>query len=257
MVCLANGHWKVIVMKGYHAVIVFLILSASALFSGVRSYRLTESCIVEDMNRALELTLKEKLEEWLTPDTIRNYRRHLRMEELRRRSYVYYAMDDRHRGLTSAKMRWQGSGRAILFQSYANCSVASVWSMSDQSVSMSLSLLSLLWMVFAMMYFRKHRQRVIVLGNIVYDEVKKTFYDVRHAPVRFTPMQHALMLMFYTTECHVLDKQKICDTLWPKKPDASETLYTLVKRLKPIVEEKGNLRIVSERGKAYRLVVKG
>jgi DNA-binding SARP family transcriptional activator len=55
------------------------------------------------------------------------------------------------------------------------------------------------------------------------------------------------------SEGHRLSKQEICDTLWPRKPDASATLYTLVKRLKPVVEEQGGLQIKSERGKEYIL----
>ena len=49
---------------------------------------------------------------------------------------------------------------------------------------------------------------------------------------------------------------EICDALWPKKPDAHETLYTLVRRLKPVIEQQSDLKIVSDRSKAYRLVIK-
>ena len=64
------------------------------------------------------------------------------------------------------------------------------------------------------------------------------------------------MRMFFHADNHQLSKQKICNALWPKKPDASETLYTLIRRLKPIAEEKGNLEIISERGKDYQLRVR-
>ncbi len=50
---------------------------------------------------------------------------------------------------------------------------------------------------------------------------------------------------------HQLSKQEICDALWPKKPDASETLYTLIRRIKPVIEQNSNLMIESERGKSY------
>ena len=49
---------------------------------------------------------------------------------------------------------------------------------------------------------------------------------------------------------------EICDALWPKKPDASDTLYTLIKRLKPIVEQHSGLKVESDRSKAYRLTIK-
>ena len=55
---------------------------------------------------------------------------------------------------------------------------------------------------------------------------------------------------------HQLSKQEICDALWPKKPDASETLYTLIRRIKPVIELNSNLMIESERGKSYRLIIR-
>ena len=50
--------------------------------------------------------------------------------------------------------------------------------------------------------------------------------------------------------------QEICDHLWPKKPDATDTLYTLIKRVKPIIEANSNLKIESDRGKSYTLEIK-
>ena len=61
------------------------------------------------------------------------------------------------------------------------------------------------------------------------------------------------MEMFFRSETHLLSKAEICDALWPKKPDASDTLYTLIRRLKPIVEAHSDLKIEADRGKAYEL----
>ena len=66
----------------------------------------------------------------------------------------------------------------------------------------------------------------------------------------------SFMEMFMMTESHSLSKQEICDRLWPKKPDASDTLYTLIKRVKPILESNSNLKIESYRGKSYTLKLK-
>ena len=54
----------------------------------------------------------------------------------------------------------------------------------------------------------------------------------------------------------VVGKQEICDQLWPKKPDASDTLYTLIRRIKPIIEVHSSLKIESDRGKSYSLRIK-
>ena len=75
-------------------------------------------------------------------------------------------------------------------------------------------------------------------------------------PFKFTPMQHQLMQLFFNNTHHQLSKQEICDALWPKKPDASETLYTLIRRIKPVIEQNSNLMIESERGKSYRLIIR-
>lgn len=74
--------------------------------------------------------------------------------------------------------------------------------------------------------------------------------------IHLTPMQHSLLKMFITSDTHTLSKQEICDQLWPKKPDASDTLYTLIKRIKPIIETHSTLKIESDRGKSYSLKLK-
>ena len=69
-------------------------------------------------------------------------------------------------------------------------------------------------------------------------------------------MQQQLLEMFFRSEAHQLSKTEICNALWPKKPDASETLYTLIRRLKPVIEQHSDLKIESDRGRAYELTVK-
>lgn len=84
----------------------------------------------------------------------------------------------------------------------------------------------------------------------------RTFRGLQAAagePVRLTPMQHRLLAMFFAAEGHSLSHREICDALWPKKPDASDTLYTLIRRLRCVVEQRSSLRIESDRGRAYRL----
>ena len=74
--------------------------------------------------------------------------------------------------------------------------------------------------------------------------------------IHLTPMQHSLLEMFITAETHTLSKQEICNRLWPKKPDANDTLYTLIKRIKPILETHSTLKIESDRGRSYSLKIK-
>ena len=97
--------------------------------------------------------------------------------------------------------------------------------------------------------------RLITLGNLSLSTRDDCFYDDHRERLHLTPMQYALMEMFYLNDAHRLTKPHICRALWPGKDNADETLYTLIRRLKPILESHSNLRISSDRGRAYVLEV--
>lgn len=107
-------------------------------------------------------------------------------------------------------------------------------------------------------YIKRKRPELIAqgisYGGIVFYNDK--FMTLSGEQIRLTPMQHSLLEMFITSDTHTLSKQHICDRLWPKKPDASDTLYTLIKRIKPIIETHSTLKIQSDRGKSYSLIIK-
>ena len=52
-----------------------------------------------------------------------------------------------------------------------------------------------------------------------------------------------------------LSVDEICDRLWPGKENAKETLYTLVRRVKPIIEKNSNVRLLSDKGGYYSLKI--
>lgn len=158
----------------------------------------------------------------------------------------------------------------------AECSVAAIWSISDQRLSALLAFASLLWGLGCALHFFLRAERMpFGMDSVIADVSRQTtfnakqkstglvlnenngvFYDATGREVTFTPMQHQLMTLFYESEDGLLTKTDICNALWPKKEDASETLYTLIKRLKPVVEKRSNLQIESLRGRAYRLIVR-
>ena len=262
-------------LKAYHSFIIFAVLVMSAIFSSVSSYRKAQYAIVKDMNQALAQTIEERQDQWITPDTIQSYRSHLSIDMLKNTSILCYAIG-KPTELCSKEM--QLDKHAI--QGYANCSTADVFGMSNQRTSFTLMLMAMAWAIWAMLYHRKHHHQFMLplaeasnenlsaafvsdenineecnpfsFGSLSYSSEDDSFYnaDTLQA-IHFTPMQHQLMQMFF--EKHQLTKQEICDALWPKKPDASETLYTLIRRIKPIIEGNSNLCIESERGRAYRL----
>ena len=240
-------------MKPISSVIIFLLLVCSAVWASVDSYHCAETSIVQDMNQALSKTLAGKREAWITPDTIQSYRQHLQIGDLKSRSFVSYALGDDSHSLHSKQMKWQSGNHILTFQSYADCSFATVWGLSDQRLPLSFLLLSLVWMAASIVYFRRHRTDRLVLGKMVYAASDHSFRDWHGEKIAFTPMQQQLMELFINTADCKLSKAVICETLWPKKPDASETLYTLIRRLKPIVSERCGLKIVADRGDGYRL----
>lgn len=155
----------------------------------------------------------------------------------------------------------QGDDVAVAFRANAKCSFATVFGLSDQRLPAALCVVSVIWGVVMLFNPRRRvcvgnmRPSLCSLGNLRFDDTVKTFYNSENEEVRFTPMQFMLMEMFFNAEGHKLYKSDICRTLWPGKDNASETLYTLMRRLKRVVEQNTNLRIEVERGRAYKLRV--
>ena len=234
-------------MKQRYAVIVLFTLIIASSFTSLDSYRSTSRMVNEDMDRALALALEEQQSDVISQDTIRTFNSHLQIAELRGKATL--AVDT----------------RGQKFKAYAHCSEATIFSLSDQRSATILWVLTGLWAM--LMWCRRpqidHDEPLSVavvngntFGGLTYSEKDRRFYATDGCQVQLTPMQHQLMEMFFHSPSHLLTKTEICDALWPKKPDASETLYTLIRRLKPVVERHSDLKIESDRSKAYSLKTK-
>jgi len=252
-------------MKQQHAVIVLFALIVASSLTSLDSYRSTSRRVSEDMDRALAITMLEQQSDVISQDTIRTFNSHLQIAELRGKATL--AVDTRSRQ----------------FKAYAQCSEATIFSLSDQRPAALLWVLTGFWAMFVWCL----REKVIVksekfataistgnatavansplstlhsslpsFGELTYSETEGRFYAADGSLMRLTPMQHQLMEMFFHSPSHSLSKAEICEALWPKKPDASDTLYTLIRRLKPVIEQHSNLKIESDRSKAYRLTIK-
>lgn len=142
-------------LKAYHSILIFAILVMSAAFSSVSNYRKAQYAIVQDMNKALALTLQENKYQWITPDTIQSYRSHLSIDLLKSTSNLCYVMEDRRRGKNNSQLvnsaNLLSSKQMLLnehsIQSYANCSMADVLSMSNQRTSLTLTLMAMIWAI--------------------------------------------------------------------------------------------------------------
>jgi hypothetical protein len=219
-------------MKQQYAVIVLFALIVASTLTSLDSFRSTRRMVNEDMDRALAITMQEQQSDVISVDTIRVFNSHLQMEALR--------------------------GQAVLtvdtkngFSPRPQVSTATIFSLSDQRPSMVLWSMVLLWGLFCLYQHRK-RLSLGLYGGLALQEGR--FIDAKGCEVKLTPMQQQLMELLWQSPSHQLSKAEICAALWPGKPDASETLYTLIKRLKPVVERHSSLRIASDRSKAYRLI---
>ena len=221
-------------MKQRYAVIVLFALIIASSFTSLDSYRSTSKMVNEDMDRALALALEEQQSDVISQDTIRTFNNHLQIAELRGKATL--AVDI----------------RGQKFKAYAHCSEATIFSLSDQRPATILWALTGLWAL--LMWYRSSCNNAF--GGLTYSEEDRRFYAADGSQVQLTPMQHQLMEMFFQSPSHSLSKTEICDALWPKKPDASETLYTLIRRLKPVIEQHSDLKIESDRSKAYQLKIK-
>ena len=226
--------------------VIFVFIMLCALCSSISSYKSTVNGITRDVNNALKLTLAEMPTDVINADTIRCYRSHLTIAELKNTACI---------AMTSVKRAGRQETQMV---AQANCDVLTILMLSDQRASGALLFAGILWMVGSLWYVRRFKPEIFAealsYGGIVFANDK--FITAKGEPIHFTPMQYSLMEMFMMTESHSLSKQEICDRLWPKKPDASDTLYTLIKRVKPILEANSNLKIESDRGKSYILKIK-
>lgn len=227
-------------MKHRYAVVVLTAMIVAAGLTSLLSYRATRTLVNEDMERTLAMTMQEQRCEVINEDTIRAFNNHLRIRELRGKATLAVEADGRQ------------------FHAYAQCSEATIFRLSDQRMAAVLWLLTMVWAALAWHWRMRTRGVENVssasLGGLRFVEAEGRFVDAEGHGMPLTPMQQQLMEMFFRAPAHCLSKSEICAALWPGKPDASETLYTLIRRLRPVVERDSALRIETDRGRAYRLV---
>ena len=226
-------------------ILIFILLCLTAMATSCGSYRKVERNIENDLKQALAKTINEKGVETMRQDSIRAYRsiartegemmtiavgdetlrRHLRNPQLGEMAFITYTV------------RCERGGWKVTFDTEAKCSAAMIWSLSDQRLSAWLTVMALLSLALS---FRGKRQS----QPITMDSFSAT---------HLTPMQRQLMEMFVASDSHSLSKHEICNALWPKKDDASETFYALISRLKRELDKTSSFDIISDRGRAYIL----
>lgn len=221
-------------MKQRYAVVVLFALIVVSGLTSLTSYRTTEELLTADMDQALAKALDRQQSDVISADTIKVFNSYLQTSALRGRAVL--AVDTK-----------KG------FRPRPQVSAATILSLSDQRPAMLLWSMALLWGLFCLY---QHRRRIAwgMYGGLALRDGR--FVNAKGVEIKLTPMQQQLMEMLWQSPAYRLSKTAICDALWPKKVDASETLYTLIRRLKPIIEQNSDLKIEAERGKSYRLIYK-
>ena len=252
-----------------------LAFMIASLITCCLSYSNAKQDIANDLNDAMFALANENNELWTRPDTVPAIRQ---MYETTHKPLIYQASDVNFRtpslkdeayftlALVDKKIsshrigenkiasdsimlmpQHTADGTAIQVQGFADCSMASVFSASDQTLPGILLSLSVLSMAGMFVWSRKESETpetelIAVPATPSLDGVK------------LTPMQRRFAQMLLDAPDMKVDKRVLCETLWDNKSNAEESLYTLVRRTKNALAE-ANIEIVCNRGDSYELRV--
>lgn len=132
---------------------------------------------------------------------------------------------------------------AVEVTGFADCSMASVFAVSDQTLPGVFFALALLSMTSIFIWRRRDTAQTVPVNPTL-------------AGIKLTPMQRRLAQMLLEAPEHKVGKSALCSELWGNKSNAEESLYTLVKRTKAALAD-SDIEIICNRGDSYELRIKG
>ena len=250
-----------------------LALMLASVISCCFSYSKAKQNIANDLNDAMFALANENSELWTRPDTIAAIRQmyeathkpiiyeasdvNFRTTALKDEAYFTLALVDkkniapkiRENKISSDSImlvpECATDGFAIKVQVFADCSMASVFSASDQTLPGILFLLSILSLTG--MFVWRNRTPVMSQAGVVAVPATPTLDGIK-----LTPMQRQFAQMLLDAPDMKVDKRTLCEALWDNKSNAEESLYTLVRRTKTALA-KANMEIICNRGDSYEL----
>ena len=254
-----------------------LALMLASVISCCFSYSKAKQNITNDLNDAILALANENSELWTRPDTIAAIRQmyeathkpliyeasdvNFRNKSLKDEAYFTLALVDKKNIAPKIRENKIASdsimlvpecatdGLVIKVQGFADCSMASVFSASDQTLPGILFSLSILSLV-GMFVWRK-RTSVMSQAGVVAVPSTPTLDGIK-----LTPMQRQFAQMLLDAPDMKVDKRTLCEALWDNKSNAEESLYTLVRRTKTALS-KVNMEIICNRGDSYELHITG
>lgn len=254
-----------------YVMLVPLALLIASVITCCFSYANAKKGIATELNEAIIALVNENSELWTRPDTIAALRK---MHETTRKPLIYQASDVDFRNSAlkdeayftlavvdkkNAVPKIRGNkiasdsimllperaadGLAIHVQGFADCSIASVFAASDQTLPGILFFLS---MASLFIFGKKGKETVETDCVVALPSLNG---------IKLTPMQRQLAQMLLDAPDMRVDKKTLCEVLWGNKSNAEESLYTLVRRTKTALA-KANMEIVCNRGDSYELHVR-
>lgn len=254
-----------------------LAFMIASIVSCCFSYSNAKQNIANDLNDAMLALANENSELWTRPDTIAAIRQmyetthkpliyeasdvNFRNTSLKDEAYFTLALVDKKKVAPKIRETKIASdsimlvpesatdGLAIKVQGFADCSMASVFSASDQTLPGILFSLSILSM--SGMFVWRKRMAEIPDAGVVAVPATPTLDGIK-----LTPMQRQFAQMLLDAPDMKVDKRTLCEALWDNKSNAEESLYTLVRRTKTALA-KVNMEIICNRGDSYELHITG
>lgn len=251
-----------------------LVLMIASVVSCCFSYSNAKQNIVSDLNDAMLALANENSEVWTRQDTIAALRQ---MHETTHKPLIYQASDVNFRNSAlkdeayftlalvdkkNAAPKIQGNkiasdsimlvperavdGLAIQVQGFVDCSIASVFAASDQTLPGVLFALSILSMASMFVWRRKESE----IPNMELASVSSEVHPFDG--IKLTPMQRQFAQLLLNAPEMRVDKATLCIALWGNKSNAEESLYTLVRRTKTALSA-ANIEIICNRGESYEL----
>ena len=259
-----------------YGVFIPLAFMIASVITCCFSYSNAKQNIANDLNNAMIALAHENRDLWTRPDTIAAIRH---LHETTHKPLLYQASDVNFRNpmlkdeayftlelinTNNGLHRIGGNkiasdsiiimpervadGLAIQVQGFADCSMASIFYASDQTIPGILFSFAILSMASMFIWEKKEPETP-----------DAEFIAVSASPslegIKLTPMQRQLTQMLLEAPGMKVDKRTLCESLWGNKSNAEESLYTLVKRTKSALAE-ANMEIVCNRGDSYGLRIK-
>ncbi len=257
-----------------YAMLLPLFLMIASLVTCCQSYSSARQNLADDLNEAMIALANKNSALWTRQDTIAAIRK---MHEITHEPIIYQASDvnfknpvlkneayftialvDRKNAAPKGRgnkiasdsimlvPEHSADGLAIQVQAYADCSMASVFAASDQTVPGVLFMLSILSVLSMFVLRRKEME-------IPETELASEIPAIHPLDgIKLTPMQRQFAQMLLDAPDMRVEKNALCASLWGNKSNAEESLYTLVRRTKKALAS-ANIEIICNRGDSYQL----